>query len=67
MGLVISINASRSEWKRRGDILLIASDAVIDKNKALAKMLNEMACEIYNFSGTRLEEVIMAGEDNEDI
>lgn len=67
MGLVISLNASRSEWKRRGDILLIASDAVIDKNKALAKMLNEMACEIYNFSGTRLEEVIMAGEDNEDI
>lgn len=67
MGLVISLNASRSEWKRKGDILLIASDAVIDKNKALAKMLNEMACEIYNFSGTRLEEVIMAGEDNEDI
>lgn len=67
MGFEISLNASRSEWKRRGDILLIASDAVIDKNKALAKMLKEMACEIYNFSGTRLEELIMAGEDNEDI
>lgn len=65
--MIISLNATRSEWKRKGDILLIASDAVIDKNKALAKMLNEMACEIYKFSGTRLEEIIMVGEDNEDI
>lgn len=48
---IISFKASCSEWKRRGDILLIASDALLGENRALAKMLNEMACEIYGFVG----------------
>ena len=50
---IISFKASCSEWKRNGDILLIASDALIGENRALAKMLNELACEIYNVVGVR--------------
>lgn len=48
---IISYTASLSEWKRRADILLIASDALVGENRALAKILNEMACDIYNVIG----------------